>query len=94
MILLKKKKQSSKRRPNIKLLNEFNIERIPQNVKTIVMLKNILSLEGSQEISASEQKTILGTNVNEITSKCDSWNSMIYEDCTEYYPELTYANAN
>jgi hypothetical protein len=60
----------------------------------MVMLKNILNLEGSQEISASEQKTILSSNVKEITSKCDSWNSMIYEDCTEYYPELTYANAN
>lgn len=58
------------------------------------MLKNILSLEGSQEISASEQKTILSANVNEITAKCDSWNSMIYEDCAEYYPELMYANAN
>lgn len=58
------------------------------------MLKNILNLEGSQEISASEQKMIVGANIKEITAKCDSWNSMIYEDCAEYYPELTYANAN
>ncbi|MFH6962389.1 hypothetical protein ACHRVK_06905 [Flavobacterium plurextorum] len=62
------------------------------------MLKNILNLEGSQEITASEQKTIIGTNVKEATSKCDTWYSrsgLTFEDCAEYYSlDLNYASVN
>ncbi|WP_276378968.1 hypothetical protein [Flavobacterium sp. H4147] len=58
------------------------------------MLKYILNLEGSQEISASEQKTIVGTT-NVEASKCETWNSIIsFEDCADYYPELYYSEVS
>ncbi|WP_029271614.1 hypothetical protein [Flavobacterium sp. KJJ] len=62
------------------------------------MLKNILNLEGSQEITASEQKTIVGSYVKETTSRCDAWNyvSIIsYEDCSDYFPlEINFSSSN
>ncbi|SHF95954.1 hypothetical protein [Flavobacterium defluvii] len=51
------------------------------------MLKNILNLEGTQEISVSEQKTIIGIISIELASKCDA-NSIIVEDCTDYFSDL------
>lgn len=59
------------------------------------MLKNILNLEGTQEITPSEQKTIVGINAKETASKCDAWHSIIaHEDCVEYYAENNFAGSN
>ncbi|WP_281231059.1 hypothetical protein [Flavobacterium gelatinilyticum] len=55
------------------------------------MLKNILDLEGTQEITASEQKKIIGINVMETVLKCDSSSymaSLVNEDCADYYSEM------
>ncbi|CAC9973839.1 MULTISPECIES: hypothetical protein [Flavobacterium] len=52
------------------------------------MLKNILNLEGTQEISASEQKTIIDIFSKEISSKCDANSIIVYDDCTEFFSEL------
>lgn len=52
------------------------------------MLKNILNLEGTQEISVSEQKTIIGAVGNEVVSKCDANSIIAYDDCTDYFSEL------
>lgn len=49
------------------------------------MIKNILNLEGSQEITASEQKTIVGSYAKETASKCDTWEYVASEDCTDYF---------
>ncbi|WP_157848772.1 hypothetical protein [Flavobacterium sp. Root901] len=49
------------------------------------MLKNILNLEGTQEISASEQKTIIG--MTETASKCDANSIISYEDCADLFLE-------
>lgn len=61
------------------------------------MLKNILNLEGSQELSASEQKLILGNYAKETASKCNAWDyasAMSYEDCTDYFTlEMNYSDA-
>lgn len=48
------------------------------------MLKNILTLEGSQELTANEQKMIIASNVKETSSRCETWNNE--EDCTSYFP--------
>jgi hypothetical protein len=40
----------------------IKVEVFLNNKNEIIMLKNILNLEGAQEISASEQKTIVGGN--------------------------------
>ncbi|MCD9573671.1 hypothetical protein [Flavobacterium soyae] len=53
------------------------------------MLKNILNLEGTQEISASEQKTIVGIIAGkETVSKCDANSIISYDDCTDFFSEL------
>lgn len=52
------------------------------------MLKNILNLEGSQELTASEQKMIIASNVKETSSRCDTWNNN--EDCPSY--EINYSS--
>ncbi len=61
------------------------------------MLKNILNLEGAQEVSASEQKLIMGNYVKETVSRCNAWDyvsSMSYEDCTDYFAlEMNYSDA-
>ncbi|WP_035646115.1 MULTISPECIES: hypothetical protein [unclassified Flavobacterium] len=61
------------------------------------MLKNILNLEGTQEITASEQKLILGNYAKENVSKCNAWDyvsAMSYEDCTDYFAlEMSYSDA-
>ena len=60
------------------------------------MLKNILNLEGTQEISASEQKLIMGNYAKESTSKCNAWDyvsAMSYEDCKDYFAlEMNYTD--
>ena len=43
------------------------------------MLKNILNLEGTQELTANEQKMIIASNVTETSSRCEAWNND--EDC-------------
>jgi len=61
------------------------------------MLKNILNLEGTQELTASEQKKIIASNVKEPSSRCDAWNNatITYEDCIEYFPlEISYSISN
>ncbi|KAF2507706.1 hypothetical protein EYY60_17285 [Flavobacterium zhairuonense] len=62
-----------------------------------IMLKNILNLEGTQEITANEQKLILGNYAKENVSKCNAWDyvsSMSYEDCTDYFAlEMSYSDA-
>ncbi|WP_291151215.1 hypothetical protein [Flavobacterium sp. UBA7680] len=57
------------------------------------MLKNILNLEGTQEISASEQKTIIDIFSKEVSSKCDANSIIAYDDCTDYFSELNYSVA-
>jgi hypothetical protein len=55
------------------------------------MLKNILNLEGTQELTVNEQKMIIASNVKETASRCDTWYSE--EDCTSYFPlEMSYGN--
>lgn len=60
------------------------------------MLKNILNLEGTQEITATEQKLILGNYAKEVASKCNAWDyvsAMSYEDCTDYFAlEMSYSD--
>ncbi|MEN2414287.1 hypothetical protein [Flavobacterium mesophilum] len=60
------------------------------------MLKNILNLEGTQEITASEQKLIMGNYAKETASKCNAWDyvsAMSYEDCTDYFAlEMSYSD--
>lgn len=46
------------------------------------MLKNILNLEGTQELTANEQKMIIANNVKEASPRCDAW--INEEDCTPY----------
>lgn len=50
------------------------------------MIKNILNLEGSQEITTTEQKMIVGSYAKETASRCDTWDDVIIadEDCTDY----------
>ncbi len=67
------------------------MNRITKKVNEIIMLKNILDLEGTQEITASEQKKIIGINVMETVLKCDSSSymaSLVNEDCADYYSEM------
>lgn len=47
--------------------------------KTEPMLKNILNLEGTQELTANEQKTIIASNVKEASPRCEAW--INDEDC-------------
>ena len=56
------------------------------------MLKNILNLEGSQELSAHEQKMIIVSNVKETSSRCDAWKNE--EDCTPFPLEISYNSNN
>ncbi|MDR7369550.1 hypothetical protein [Flavobacterium aquidurense] len=60
------------------------------------MLKNILNLEGTQELTANEQKKIIASNVKERSSRCDTWNETLitYEDCTPYFPLELYSMIN
>ncbi|MBF4464565.1 hypothetical protein [Flavobacterium sp. LC2016-12] len=46
------------------------------------MLKNILNLEGTQELTANEQKMIIANNVKEASPRCEAW--INEEDCTSY----------
>ncbi|SMO55961.1 hypothetical protein SAMN06265349_102320 [Flavobacterium resistens] len=61
------------------------------------MLKNILNLEGTQEITANEQKLIMGNYAKETASRCNAWDyvsAMSYEDCTDYFAlEMNYSDA-
>jgi hypothetical protein len=43
------------------------------------MLKNILNLEETQELTANEQKMIIASNLKETASRCDTW--VNNEDC-------------
>ncbi|SDZ61500.1 hypothetical protein SAMN05444397_110124 [Flavobacterium aquidurense] len=55
------------------------------------MLKSILNLEGSQELTVNEQKMIIASNVKETSSRCEAWKNE--EDCTPYFPlEISYGN--
>lgn len=47
--------------------------------KTEPMLKNILNLEGTQELTANEQKMIIASNVKEASPRCEAW--INDEDC-------------
>jgi len=46
------------------------------------MLKNILNLEGTQELTVNEQKMIIANNVKETSPRCDAWTND--EDCVSY----------
>lgn len=48
------------------------------------MLKNILNIEGTQELSANEQKMIISSNVKVAPSQCETW--VNNEDCESYFP--------
>lgn len=52
----------------------------PKNLE--LMLKNILNLEGTHELTANEQKMIIASNVKEIAPRCDAWTND--EDCMSY----------
>jgi len=71
-----------------KLPNRRKADRIFKCLKTIeaqnleLMLKNILNLEGTQELTANEQKMIIANNVKEVSPRCEAWISE--EDCTSY----------
>ena len=48
------------------------------------MLKNILNLEGCQELSANEQKVIIANDMKDAVSlQCDAW--ITEEDCSAYF---------
>jgi hypothetical protein len=73
---------------------------INQILKTIIMLKNILKLEGAQKLTKGEQKSINGGNVKDNPFQCDQWNSAgitTYVKCRSYltvYPEINWSNTN
>jgi hypothetical protein len=53
------------------------------NKNLIIMLKNILNLEGAQEISANEQKTIKGGNApvceeGSVAKRCSDFGTVPY----------------
>jgi len=77
--------------------NDWGINQI---LKTIIMLKIILKLEGAQELTKNEQKSINGGTGPGGSFACDQWNSAgitTYAQCRNFlssYPEIHWSNTN